>query len=66
MNKASAKKKYERIWHTTADVIREWDPYCLLAGESAMSLLHVPNKPFERIGVQDAAHSEWRRPTGVE
>jgi hypothetical protein len=34
MNNAAGKEKYERMWQTTAEVIRAWDPYNLLAGGS--------------------------------
>ena len=30
--KAAGKAKYQQMWAVTADVIRKWDPYELLAG----------------------------------
>jgi hypothetical protein len=30
--KAAGKAKYQEMWEVTADVIRKWDPYDLLAG----------------------------------
>jgi hypothetical protein len=34
MSNVVARDKYDRMWQTTAEVIREWDPYSLLAGGS--------------------------------
>jgi hypothetical protein len=30
--KVAGRQKYERMWDVTAEIIRSWDPYGLLAG----------------------------------